>query len=61
MEPHEINDTVLVLDFGGQTSYLITKRVREAGVYCELLPCTTKIKDVPFKPIGALSLTSGKR
>ncbi len=32
------HDTVVVLDFGSQTSQLIVRRVREAGVYAELLP-----------------------
>src|ERR1039458_4707291 len=30
--------SVLVLDFGSQVTQLIARRVREAGVYCEIVP-----------------------
>ncbi len=33
-------DRVLILDFGGQFTQLIARRVRESGVYCEILPAT---------------------
>jgi GMP synthase (glutamine-hydrolysing) len=33
-------ETVLVLDFGSQVTQLIARRVREAGVYCEIVPFT---------------------
>ncbi|MBE7204448.1 MAG: glutamine-hydrolyzing GMP synthase, partial [Parafilimonas terrae] len=35
--PHE---RVLIVDFGSQVTQLIARRVREAGVYCEVVPCT---------------------
>ena len=35
---HDRADSVVVLDFGSQYSQLITRRVREAQVYCEMLP-----------------------
>src|SRR5919109_331265 len=35
---HAPTDTVLILDFGSQVTQLIARRVREAGVYCEIVP-----------------------
>jgi GMP synthase (glutamine-hydrolysing) len=32
------SDTVLIIDFGSQVTQLIGRRVREAGVYCEIVP-----------------------
>ena len=31
-------DTILIIDFGSQVTQLIARRVREAGVYCEIAP-----------------------
>jgi GMP synthase (glutamine-hydrolysing) len=45
------SDQVLILDFGSQVTQLIARRVREAGVYCEVMPCTVdhqRIRD--FNP-----------
>ena len=32
------HDFVLIVDFGSQVTQLIARRVREAGVYCEIQP-----------------------
>jgi GMP synthase (glutamine-hydrolysing) len=44
------NELVIVLDYGAQYSQLIARRVREAGVYSELHPCT-----IPIERIRALA------
>ena len=33
-----MTDRVLILDFGSQVTQLIARRVRESGVYCEIMP-----------------------
>ncbi len=33
-----MTDRVLIIDFGSQVTQLIARRVREGGVYCEIIP-----------------------
>jgi len=48
-------DRILILDFGSQYTQLIARRVREAGVYCELYACDISDEDVKkFLPSGII-------
>lgn len=46
-------DTIIILDYGSQYSQLIARKVREAQVFCELLPWDTPAeKALDLKPKG---------
>jgi GMP synthase (glutamine-hydrolysing) len=40
------HETVIILDFGSQYTQLIARRVREAGVYCEILPFNASVEEI---------------
>ncbi|MDQ3629704.1 MAG: glutamine-hydrolyzing GMP synthase [Actinomycetota bacterium] len=52
-------DEVVVLDYGGQYSQLIARRVRECGVFSELLPHHVGVEEVRKREPKGLILSGG--
>ena len=49
------NQTVLILDFGGQYKELIARRVRECGVYSMIKPYDISLEEIKkINPIGII-------
>jgi GMP synthase (glutamine-hydrolysing) len=52
-------DEVLVLDYGGQYSQLIARRVRDCGVFSELLPHHVPLEQIAARKPRAIILSGG--
>jgi GMP synthase (glutamine-hydrolysing) len=59
LEREVAHEEVVVLDFGGQYSQLIARRVREIGVFSELLPHHVGVEEVRRRNPKGLILSGG--
>jgi GMP synthase (glutamine-hydrolysing) len=55
----EVNEEVIVLDYGGQYSQLIARRVRDCGVFSELLPSHTPLEEIERRKPRGIILSGG--
>ncbi|HSB43318.1 MAG TPA: GMP synthase (glutamine-hydrolyzing), partial [Methylomirabilota bacterium] len=50
---------IAILDFGGQYTQLIARRIREMGVYSEIVPCTEPAEAVLARGYQGIILSGG--
>lgn len=53
------HESILIYDFGSQVTQLIARRVREAGVYSEIHPCTKPLDEISLENIKGIILSGG--
>ncbi len=61
MRPSDSLEKILVLDFGAQYAHLICRRIRELGVYAELVPYDISPEEIDLKKAKGLVLSGGPR
>ena len=53
------HELILILDFGSQYTQLIARRLREQGVYCEIVPFHTPLENILEKKPKGIILSGG--
>ena len=59
MQFHKDKDKVIIIDFGSQVTKLIARRIRDLGVYSEIIPPNNFIKLKKFENIKGIILSGG--
>ena len=59
MQAHDEKDKILIIDFGSQVTKLIARRIRDLGVYSEIIPPSSLKKIKEYKNIKGIILSGG--
>src|ERR1043166_10000495 len=57
--PNSERGGIVVLDFGGQYTQLIARRIREQQVFSSVLPCTTTLDEIRKLEPSGIVLSGG--
>ena len=57
----EGNERVLIIDYGGQYTHLISRRCRELGVYAEIVAQESRFDEESLKDVKGIILSGGPR
>ena len=59
MQFHKENDKILIIDFGSQVTKLIARRIRDLGVYSEIIPSKKLYNLKKFENVKGLIFSGG--
>ena len=59
MQAHDEKDKILIIDFGSQVTKLIARRIRDLGVYSEIIPPSSLKKIKEYKNIKGIIFSGG--
>ncbi len=59
MSPQNSKDRIIIIDFGSQVTKLIARRIREFGVFSEILTINDLYKIKSYKKIKGIILSGG--
>jgi GMP synthase (glutamine-hydrolysing) len=59
MQFHKEKDKIIIIDFGSQVTKLIARRIRDLGVYSEIIPPKNLIKIKEYKNIKGIIFSGG--
>ena len=58
MQLHNDRDKIIIIDFGSQVTKLIARRIRDLGVYSEIIP-PNDFKKIKYKNIKGIIFSGG--
>ena len=59
MQPQSLKEKIIIIDFGSQVTKLIARRIRDLGVYSEIIPAKNLPKVKNYNNIKGIIFSGG--